>query len=349
MSVYNTLGEIVVATEGDSKLDACCKALLSEKQFLAWILQSCEDAYKNKTIDEIIDCIEGEPEVGTIPVAEGLERKYISEKIKGSTTEDTSKYEGAVKYDIRFRSLLPDEGESELIVNVEAQNNFNPGYKLITRGIYYSGRMISSQKGIDFGNSNYSDLKKVHSIWICLNPDEEWQGTINTYYLQEKHLLGNVCEDKSAYDKIQVTMICLDNKLNNKEKNVISLLNIALANNISVKEKLKLLNEDFGIKTTEKLGTEAANMCNYSKGVFQKGVEQGRKEGIEEGRKEGIEEGRKEGIEEGRKEGINITISIMIEDNKDEDTIVNRISEKYKISTEEAKEYYNSYEKSQDQ
>ena len=120
-------------------------------------------------------------------------------------------------------------------------------------------------------------------------------------------------------------MICLDNKLNNKEKNVISLLNIALANNISVKEKLKLLNEDFGIKTTEKLGTEAANMCNYSKGVFQKGVEQG------------------------RKEGINISISIMIEDNKDEDTIVNRISEKYKISTEEAKEYYNNYEKSQDQ
>ena len=35
--------------------------------------------------------------------------------------------------------------------------------------------------------------------------------------------------------------------------------------------------------------------------------------------------------------------------NKDEDTIVNRISEKYKISTEEAKEYYNNYEKSQDQ
>ena len=200
------------------------------------------------------------------------------------------------------------------------------------------GRMISSQKGIDFGNSNYSDLKKVHSIWICLNPDEEWQGTINTYYLQEKHLLGNVCEDKSAYDKIQVTMICLDNKLNNKEKNVISLLNIALANNISVKEKLKLLNEDFGIKTTEKLGTEAANMCNYSKGVFQKGVEQGRKEG----RKEGIEEGRKEGIEK----GINVLISTMVKFKAGKDDIVNEISEKYKISTEKAKEYYNNYKNS---
>ena len=191
------------------------------------------------------------------------------------------------------------------------------------------GRMISSQKGIDFGNSNYSDLKKVHSIWICLNPDEEWQGTINTYYLQEKHLLGNVCEDKSAYDKIRVTMICLDNKLNNKEKNVISLLNIALANDISVKEKLKLLNEDFGIKTTEKLGTEAANMCNYSKGVFQKGVEQGRKEGIDK--------------------GINVLISTMIKFKADEDDIVNEISEEYNLSREVAKEFYNNYKKSQDQ
>ena len=321
--MYNTLGETVVATEGDSKLDACCKALLSEKQFLAWILQSCEDVYKNKTIDEIIDCIEGEPEVGTIPVAEGLERKYISEKIKGSTTEDTSKYEGTIKYDIRFRSKLPN-GESELIVNVEAQNDFKPGYDLVTRGIYYSGRMISSQKGIEFGNSDYSHLKKVHSIWICLNPDKKWQGTINTYYLQEKHLFGNVCEDKNAYDKIQITMICLDNKLNNKVKNVISLLNIALSNDISAEEKIGLL-QNFGVKTTEKLESEVLNMCNYSKGVFQKGLEKG--------------------IEK----GINVLISTMIKFKADEDDIVNEISEEYNLSREVAKEFYNNYKKSQNQ
>ena len=315
--MYNTLGETVVATEGDSKLDACCKALLSEKQFLAWILQSCEDVYKNKTIDEIIDCIEGEPEVGTIPVAEGLERKYISEKIKGSTTEDTSKYEGTIKYDIRFRSKLPN-GESELIVNVEAQNDFKPGYDLVTRGIYYSGRMISSQKGIEFGNSDYSHLKKVHSIWICLNPDKKWQGTINTYYLQEKHLFGNVCEDKNAYDKIQITMICLDNKLNNKVKNVISLLNIALSNDISAEEKIGLL-QNFGVKTTEKLESEVLNMCNYSKGVFQKGIEK----------------------------GINALFSSLSELDIPEDVIIDKVSEKYDLNVEIVREMYNNYKNSQ--
>lgn len=215
---YNSLGETVLLSESQAKLDECCKALLAEKQFLAWILQSCEEAYKDKSIDEIIACIEGEPIIGTIPVGEGLENKYTTEKIIGMSTEDASKYEGTIRYDIRFRSRLFEGKESELIVNIEAQNNFNPGYRLVTRGIYYAGRMISSQKGSEFEHSDYSKLKKVHSIWICLNPEQQWHGIINSYYLQEKHLLGSVCEDRNAYDKIQITLICLDDKSDNKEK-----------------------------------------------------------------------------------------------------------------------------------
>lgn len=143
-------------------------------------------------------------------------------------------------------------------------------------------------KGIDFGNSEYSNLKKVHSIWICLNPDKKWQGTINTYYLQEKHLLRNICEDKSA-------------------------------NDISVEEKLKLLNEDFGIKTTDKLETEAANMCNYSKGVFQKGIEK----------------------------GINALFSSLSELDIVEDVIIDKVSEKYDLNFEIVREMYNNYKNSQ--
>lgn len=320
---YNSLGEATVASEGQAKLDECCKALLAEKQFLAWILQSCEDAYKDKTIDEIIDCIEGEPEIGKIPVGEGLENKYNAEKISGMSTEDASKYEGTIRYDIRFRSRLIDEKESELIVNVEAQNDFNPGYRLVTRGLYYTGRMISSQKGSEFTHSDYSKLKKVHSIWICLHPDKQWRGTINTYQIQEKHLLGSVSEDKNAYDKIQVTMICLDEQSDNKEKNVVSLLNIALDDEVSAKEKLELLKENFQIRTTERLGREVSNMCNYSEGVLQKGIERG--------------------IEQERKNSIITLISTLIELGSNEDMIIKKVTEKYNISTEIAKEFYSEY------
>lgn len=320
---YNSLGETALVSESQAKLDECCKALLAEKQFLAWILQSCEDAYKDKNIDEIIDCIEGEPEIGKIPIGEGLENKYAAEKISGMSTEDASKYEGTIRYDIRFRSRLPDKKESELIVNVEAQNNFNPGYRLVTRGLYYAGRMISSQKGSEFDHSDYSRLKKVHSIWICLHPDKQWRGTINTYQIQEKHLLGSVSEDKAAYDKMQVTLICLDERSDNKEKNVISLLNIVLDSDVSAMEKLELLKENFQIRTTEQLGREVSSMCNYSEGILQKGIQKG--------------------LEQERKNSIITLISTLVELGNDESVIINKVVEKYNINPDLAKNFYSEY------
>ncbi len=52
-----------------------------------------------------------------------------------------------------------------LIINIEAQNDFYPGYPLIKRGIYYCSRMISAQYGTEFKNSHYENIKKVYSIW----------------------------------------------------------------------------------------------------------------------------------------------------------------------------------------
>ena len=62
---------------------------------------------------------------------------------------DKSVREGTVTYDIRFRAIVPDSEEQiALIINVEDQNDFYPGYPLIKRGIYYCCRMISSQYGL---------------------------------------------------------------------------------------------------------------------------------------------------------------------------------------------------------
>ena len=56
--------------------------------------------------------------------------------ISGMDTEDKSVREGTVTYDIRFRAIVPDSEEQiALIINVEAQNDFYPGYPLIKRGI----------------------------------------------------------------------------------------------------------------------------------------------------------------------------------------------------------------------
>lgn len=270
-----SLGTSLRASQKREKLDAACKSVLAEKQILAWILRACAAEYANYSIEEIIPCIEGTPEIGTVPVEKDLTGKYIAEKITGQQNEDPSEYEGTIRYDIRFVSSLPNQAgtKRELIVNVEAQNNFNPGYNLITRGIYYCGRMLSAQKGTVFGGSDYDRIQKVQSIWLCIRPNKQWAGSITSYSLAEKNLLGECKSDLAAYDKMNVTLICLGNKT--AEKNVISLLDTVLGD-MGLKEKRKKLEDDFSIKTTESLQRRLSDMCNYSVGVFNDGHEKGR-------------------------------------------------------------------------
>ena len=51
------------------------------------------------------------------------------EVIHGLNTEDTTLTEGSIRYDIRFYASAPGEdGLIGLIISLEAQNRFNPGY-----------------------------------------------------------------------------------------------------------------------------------------------------------------------------------------------------------------------------
>ncbi len=54
-------------------------------------------------------------------------------------SESTSKKDGTVYFDLRFRVRVPvDKGDVYLIMNIEIQNKNNPIYRLVSRGIYYS-------------------------------------------------------------------------------------------------------------------------------------------------------------------------------------------------------------------
>ena len=72
-------------------------------------------------------------------------------------------------YDVRFDAIAPksaDSAEQEevirLIINVEAQTKFKPGYLLTKRAIYYCSRMISAQHGPIFTKSEFGKYDVVH-------------------------------------------------------------------------------------------------------------------------------------------------------------------------------------------
>ena len=46
--------------------------------------------------------------------------------------------------------------------------------------------VVSSQYGTEFTNSHYEKIKKVYSIFICMNPPNYRKNTINQYSIQEE-------------------------------------------------------------------------------------------------------------------------------------------------------------------
>lgn len=153
MNTDTIIAKNIRVADEKASYDAACKRLLSEKIILAWIMKNCLEEYRDCDVDEIAGkYIEGTPQVGEVAAAPDESNR--SSMIQGAGNEDASLTEGTVAYDIRFLAVAPVSGELiRLIINIEAQNDFYPGYPLVKRGIYYCSRMISAQYGTEFTNS----------------------------------------------------------------------------------------------------------------------------------------------------------------------------------------------------
>lgn len=271
MDVETTISQGIRTTDDKTQYDAACKRLLSEKIILAWIMKSCVQEFSNIDVKEIAEkYIQGTPQVAEVPVAPDEVNPSL---ISGTGVEDSSVNEGTVTYDIRFFAVAPVSGEMiRLILNVEAQNDFYPGYPLIKRALYYCSRMISSQYGTEFTDSHYEKIKKVYSIWICLNPPKNRQNTITRYYIAEDNLIGNVKEQIQNYDLLTAIMICLGDSEGGNYTGILKLLDVLLSSDTSQEDKRQILQNDFDIPMTQTIERTVSLMCNLSKGVEDKGI-----------------------------------------------------------------------------
>ncbi|MCL1787832.1 MAG: PD-(D/E)XK nuclease family transposase [Defluviitaleaceae bacterium] len=287
MEIDTKLSQQISQVGQEPLYDNYCKQLLSNKHILAWIMKECTTEYHDLPIDDIATkYIEGEPSVSTINLTTG-------DTVTGMPNEDIGINEGKIVYDIRYKAICPTEdGFIDLIINIEAQNQYNPGYPLVRRGIYYSSRMISGQYGTSFTKAEYGKLKKVYSIWICRNVPKKLQNSITSYDLKETNHVGHVKEKKAHYDLMSVVMVYLGSAGSGQDSKLLTMLNAALSSNVNADKKLDILANEYHIPKTETLEKEVRLMCNLSQGV----KEEGRQEGLQEGRQEGLQEGRQEGL-----------------------------------------------------
>ena len=108
-----------------------------------------------------------------------------------------------------------------------------------------------------------------------MNPPKNRENTITRYRLTEEHLIGEAVELVQNYDLLSIVMLCLGGPDGKNYDGVLRMLDVLLSHKTSEAEKRRILQDDYDIQMTQTLESEVSVMCNLSKGVMEKGIEQG--------------------------------------------------------------------------
>ena len=188
--IKTILASDIEAENLDIRYDMSVKRVLGNIPLLAPITKYTVKELENFSIPMIEQCIDADSiKISRVFVEPGLtNRKIVNDEL-----ENKIPGEGRVIFDIRFTITLPSGSKTKIIINIEAQQKSNPGYSLLNRGIFYAARLISAQLSVEFTNDGsdkeqYDNIKKVYSIWICMDCPENKKDSIINYSL-EPHII----------------------------------------------------------------------------------------------------------------------------------------------------------------
>ena len=317
-AMHTEVHNAVMAADQGTQYDESAKRLLGQKSILAQILVRTVDEFKGMNPRYVETLIEGEPYISRIPLEPGLTnpeamRAKSGQRITGLNTENQEHAEGLVRFDIVFYVRMKD-GLSQIIINVEAQKDEPQRYGILNRAVFYVSRLISSQKERDFENTEYDDIKRVYSIWVCMNMEEN---SLSHIHLVKDDLVG-YHDWRGKLDLFNIVMIGLAKKLpkQGEQYELHRLLGALFAEGLTAGERLNIIKEEYDIPIEQTIEQEVDVMCNLSQGIKEAGIAEGR------------EEGRAEEIIE---TGYEFRLS--------EQDILERLQKKLSISLQKAQEY----------
>ena len=261
----------VSAADKGAQYDEKAKRLLGNKIILAHILVKTVDEFRGMNPKDVASYIEGEPFISVVPVEPGLtnvEKEEAGQRVVGFNTESAEINEGLVRFDIVFYVRMKD-GLSQVIVNLEAQKDEPTSYHILNRAVFYVSRLVSSQKERDFVKTNYDDIRRVFSIWICMNMDENSMAYV---HLAKDDLLGSYSW-KGGIDLLNIVLIGISNELpaHDEKYELHRLLSALLSMELTVDEKIGIIKSEYDILVNDELRKDVSAMCNLSQGIREKG------------------------------------------------------------------------------
>ena len=281
------IANTVAAANDKAQYDEYAKRLIAQKIILAHILAKTVDEFRDMKPEDIVAHIEGDPQVGIVPVDPGMTNAsrptdastpYVSDhRLAGLNTEHSEINEGMIRFDIIFYVRMKD-GLAQVIINIEIQKDEPTQYFLLNRAIFYVSRMVSSQKGRDFVHQNYNDMKRVFSIWLCMNMPSN---SMSYVHLTKEDILEHY-NWNGHLDLLNIVLLGIGRELPPQEEQyeLHRLIGTLLSAELTVTQKLAIIETEYHIPLSVELEEGVNYMCNLGEGIEERAIEKTKKEVI---------------------------------------------------------------------
>lgn len=201
---------------------------------------------------------------------------YVSDhRLAGLNTEHSEINEGMIRFDIIFYVRMRD-GLAQIIINIEIQKNSPEKYQLLNRAIFYVSRMVSSQKERDFDKQNFDDMKRVFSIWLCMNMPSN---SMSYVHLTKEDILEHY-NWNGHLDLLNIVLLSIGRKLPPQEEQyeLHRLIGTLLSAELTVTQKLAIIETEYHIPLSVELEEGVNDMCNLGEGIEERAIEKTKKE-----------------------------------------------------------------------
>ena len=281
------IANTVAAANDKAQYDEYAKRLIAQKIILAHILAKTVDEFRDMKPEDIVAHIEGDPKVGIVPVDPGMTNAarptdasipYVSDhRLAGLNTEHSEINEGMIRFDIIFYVRMKD-GLAQVIINIEIQKDEPTQYFLLNSAIFYVSRMVSSQKGRDFVHQNYNDMKRVFSIWLCMNMPSN---SMSYVHLTKEDILEHY-NWNGHLDLLNIVLLGIGRELPPQEEQyeLHRLIGTLLSAELTVTQKLAIIETEYHIPLSVELEEGVNDMCNLGEGIEERAIEKTKKEVI---------------------------------------------------------------------
>lgn len=256
-------------------LDAESKTLLRNKEVLAVILQGVVEEYAGYSLKDIMGFIG--PVNGDQEVSPGR----TNSQIRGENAETIHLNEKTSYFDMAFRAKDPrcSDGDVQvsLHIDIEMQKRYKMPYPIEKRGMYYLPRRLSSQLSLATEDTDYDQLEKCYSIWICRDRiPKDSRYSISFYRVTNTQTIGAGMVPKEHYDLMTLVVIKLGHKVYNGRKGEDGYSLLRFLNAILYPHRndfMETITEYVDLSENEDLRKEAEQVNGLGLSILEEGIQ----------------------------------------------------------------------------